>query len=78
MATTRVFTPWPLRRWIARLEDEHRDLPVRLRLVRRVVGPGLDRALPPDGLLVARDLAGGVVALRRAVLQLDVRVSFRL
>src|SRR5450756_1064128 len=56
-----------------RLEHEHRDLPVRPRLVRRVVGPGLDRVLPPDSLLVARDLARRVVALGRAVLQLDVR-----
>src|SRR5664280_2615258 len=55
-------------------EHEHRDLPVRPRLVLRVVGPRLDRALPPHGLLVARDLARRVVAFDRAILQLDVRV----
>jgi SAM-dependent methyltransferase len=55
-------------------EDEHRDLPIRLRLVLRVVGPRVDRALPPDGLLVARDLARRVVAFGRAILKLDVRV----
>ena len=55
-------------------EHEHRDLPVGLRLVRRVIGPCFDRALPPEPLLVARDLTGDVVAFDRAVLQLDLRV----
>jgi hypothetical protein len=59
-------------------EHEHRDLPVGLRLVRRVIGPCFDRALPPEPLLVARDLARDVVAFGRTVLQLDLRFFFRL
>src|SRR5262249_10309325 len=46
---------------VNRGEDEHRDLPVRLRLVLRVVRPGGDRTLPPDGLLVAEYLARLVI-----------------
>jgi hypothetical protein len=53
------------------VEHEDRDLPVGLRLVLGVVGPCLDRALPPGGLFVVEDLAGLVVAGGLAVLQLD-------
>src|SRR6185436_20727368 len=34
---------------LERLEDEHGDLPVGLRLIRRVVVPCLDGPIPPDG-----------------------------
>ena len=57
------------------LQDEDRDLPVRLLLVvgvRRVRGDG---PLPPLGLLRAGDLAGRHVLLDRAVLELDMRVG---
>jgi hypothetical protein len=49
-------------------EHEHRDLPLRPGLVLRVVGPRFDRALPPDGLLVAGDFARRVVKFGRAIL----------
>ena len=56
-------------------EHEHRDLPVRLGLVLRVVGPHFDRTFPPDGFLVADDLSRCVVELGRAILQLDMRIA---
>ncbi len=59
---------------IDRLEQEDRDEPLGPGLVRRVVGPDLERALPPFGALVALELAREVVALHGAVLQLDVGV----
>ncbi len=62
---------------LGRFEHEHGDLAVRPGLIPRVVGPRLDRTLPPDDFLVAGHLAGGVVALRRAILQFDVGVLFQ-
>jgi hypothetical protein len=59
---------------LPRLQHEHRNLPVRLRLVLRVRRVRRDPALPPLRTLVAADLASVVLLRRRAVLQLDMGV----
>src|SRR5665647_2592692 len=56
-------------------EHEDRDLPRGPCLVARVVLPDGAGALPPQVALGAGDLARGVVALDRAVLQLHLRVG---
>ena len=68
-------SPLPGRVLAHRGQDKDGDLAVGLLLVVGVVRVGGHGAVPPGGLLVAGDLAGGVVALDRAVLQLDVRVG---
>src|SRR5215471_1770429 len=55
-------------------EDEHRDLAGGLLLVFGVGRVGGDRALPPLGPLVPRDLAGDHVPLAGTVLQLHERI----
>src|SRR5664280_1814946 len=57
------------------LEYEDRDLAVGLALVVRVVRIRRDRAIPPERLLLTRDLAGGHVLTNGTVLQLHVRVG---
>src|SRR4029079_19297923 len=57
-----------------RFEDEDRDLPGSLPLVAVVVRPDLDRSGPPGRPLVAGQLAGEVVPLLVAILELDVGV----
>ena len=53
---------------VHRGEHKDRNLPVRLRLIVGVVRVCLDRTLPPDGFLVAEDLARVVVLRDRPVL----------
>src|SRR5215470_5468480 len=55
-------------------EDEHRDLAGGLLLIFGVGRVGGDRALPPLGPLVPRDLAGDHVPLAGTVLQLHERI----
>src|SRR5690606_15313966 len=64
----------PRRPWSARCEHENGDLAVGLLLVLRVIGPDRDGTVPPELLLLAGDLARGVVGDLRAVAQFDVRV----
>src|SRR4051812_12510481 len=54
-----------------RLQDEDRDLTVRVLLVLRVGRERLDGSGPPHGLLVPGHLACQHVPAHRAVLQLD-------
>jgi hypothetical protein len=59
---------------VDRPEDEKRNCPGRLLLIRRVVRPRGHGALPPGRAFLAGSLPGPVVLLDRAILQFHMRV----